>query len=172
MKVEKINLLSITEKKAPAIYDEVSKQVMFGSSFDKDEGIKVESNTENIEKNRIYEKKETDENGKTTVYKYNSKDNSLISKTTKDISGYEKTEIYKKGTKLIEKTQEFFNNVLISEEEFYDSAPFSLKIAKSYENGKLKTEEIYNNGENSPCTVREFSRGKTTETKYINGNFD
>ena len=39
MKVEKINLLSITEKKAPAIYDEVSKQVMFGSSFDKDEGI-------------------------------------------------------------------------------------------------------------------------------------
>ena len=64
MKVEKINLLSITEKKAPAIYDEVSKQVMFGSSFDKDEGIKVESNTENIEKNRIYEKKETDENGK------------------------------------------------------------------------------------------------------------
>ncbi len=172
MKVEKINRLSTNEKKSPAIHEERAKQAMFGCNFDKDEGIKVETDTENIEKNRIYEKKETDENGNITVYKYNTKDNSLLSKTTKDISGYEKTEIYKKGTKLIEKRQEFFNNVLINEEEFYDSAPFSLKSKKNFENGLLKTEEIYDNGENSPHTIREFSKGRTTETKYIDGNFE
>ena len=142
MEIRKIDKIQYSETARTAGKPSSADEVMFGSHFDPDEGIKIEKNAEKSSNTASATKVEKDEDGNTVVYSYDN--GKLVSK-----------KLYTNNADKPSLTEEFSNGK---------------RIRTTYVDGKIEARNVFGPN-NEPLELMKKTVFHTGEKVYVNYRF-